>query len=376
MTTHVLISPLGRSPGAVSGLYYALRDRTEEPVEVTEVITVGTSDRWVQAAARVLEELFKYERTQGHQPTYRAEHITATDLRGVERDIGPFVARLGRRIEQARNAGFIVHVGVTGGRSGMGALAALAAQLYGASHLYHLWVDEEIEKKGQMGQDLPRMGAHPSNPLLKPRLKRDEPDLAADEYELVGLPFFDLSPLHEVIRRYLTKKEVPDVNSPLYPLFVTHGMGRLRQVFPAPLTIAQADRLLEVAAEWFRLKKRLDAAEPLRPSDQTAYLTEKRAVEKARHQILLEVGRILQDAEITDASTSTQVVELVRSGGDWSELLALTEKAKQDGAGWLQWFRKNKDGITTALAVAGTGINAGTFLLKALELWLKAQGYV
>jgi hypothetical protein len=357
--THILVSPLGRSPGAVSGLYYSLRTRGDKPVHVTQVVTVGTTDPWVRMAARTLQELFDYEKRQGHVVVYRAEYITAGDLRGGERDIGPFVARLGRRIQQAREAEYTVHVGVTGGRSGMGALAALAAQLYGASHLYHLWVDEEIERKGQMGEGSSRMEARPSNPLLKP---------PADQYELVELPFLDLSPLHPVIRRYLKSGELPDVDSPLYGLFTTRGARHLRQVFPAPLTIAQADRLVELATAWSRTEQKLAVAQPLRQSDPAAYLAHKRAVDQTRDDILIELMGILQDAEIADAPTAKRALELIRSGADWTGLVALARDA-QDGTGFWQWLGENKDQV-------GAVVGIGGLLLKMLELWLKTQGNV
>jgi hypothetical protein len=191
---HVLVSPLGRSPGAVSGVYFGLQ---EQGTQIREVITVGTSNNDVWNSADYwLEPLFSTE----PDATYRSRFIASEDLRGGERDVGPFTARMGLYIQQARDAGHIVHVAVTGGRSGMGALGALAAQLYGAHHLWHLWVAPEIEQNGTIDKLNPPEDR--TNVYLNPTVQGKE------TWELVALPFVDLTPLHPIIRDYLCEGAV------------------------------------------------------------------------------------------------------------------------------------------------------------------------
>ena len=193
---HVLISPLGRSPGAVSGVYFGLRER-DTPVR--EVITVGTSDDDVQKAADYwLEPLFRSETGVAYRPRF----ITSEELQGGEQDVGPFTALMGLHIQQAREAGHVVHVAVTGGRSGMGALGALAAQLYGADHLWHLWVERAIEEGGSVDRLHPPKDC--TNVYLNPTAQGKE----RKAWELVALPFVDLTPLHGVIRDYLLEGAV------------------------------------------------------------------------------------------------------------------------------------------------------------------------
>lgn len=366
MKEHVLISPLGRSPGAVSGLYYALREHPDRPVGVTQVITIATSDPLVQAAGRVLSELFQYEQAQGAPVSYRVKPITAQEFRGGEQDIGPFVAQLGRFIQQVRERGDTVHLGVTGGRSGMGALAALAAQLYGAHYLYHLWVDENIEQEGQIRDArTARMRARPDNPLLKP---------PADKYELVNLPFLNLVPLHGAIRRFLQTGKTPDPDSPLYGLFETYGARSLEQVFPPELTIAQASRLMELAGEWAQTEKALAAAQSLRPSDRGAYLAKKRAVEERQADLRLTLYQILHDSDIVDDKTAKELVRFVEEGGDWAELVDRAAD-QSNAAEVLKWLAENKDAITGAVALYGVASTTGTLIMTGLGLWLKVLGY-
>jgi len=199
---HVLISPLGRSPGAVSGVYFGLRKRD---TPVGEVITVGTSDDDVQKAADYwLEPLFRSETDVAYRPRF----ITSEELQGGEQDVGPFTALMGLHIQQAREAGHVVHVAVTGGRSGMGALGALAAQLYGADHLWHLWVERAIEEGGSVDRLHPPKDR--TNVYLNPTAQGKE----RKAWELVALPFVDMTPLHGVIREYVRNGVVDPATLP------------------------------------------------------------------------------------------------------------------------------------------------------------------
>jgi hypothetical protein len=236
VSEHVLVSPLGFSPGAVSGVYFALQ---EQGIQIERVITVGTGHDGVRHAAGTLDMLFR--RVEG--VTYKACFIDAQELRGRIPDAsGPFAARVGLYVHRARQAGQTVHVAVTGGRSGMGALAALAAQLYRAHHLYHLWVDAEIERGGA---DPRRVRPDPSNEFVNPTAKGPE------AWNLVELPFVDLSGLLQDAAKYRSSGQVPE--SWTAQRLVGEGPAMLKALshyVPAGLTFARARELLELVAEW------------------------------------------------------------------------------------------------------------------------------
>lgn len=282
---HILISPLGFSPGAVSGMAFALIDAN---YDIERVITVGTSHNDVLTAADYLRELFDDTQIQ-----YEADHLTATELRDIDRTAGTFSAKIGLHIQQASQSGYTVHVGVTGGRSGMGALASIAGILYGADHLWHLWVKEAIEKGGQVSQlQLP---LSLDNIFLNP-VQED------GAFDLVPLPFLNLRPLHPLIWHYEQTKQAPDPASPFYALFLAGGIRHLRDVFPAGLTIANADRIMEMSKQY------------------------PQADETEKDDIIGDLAVILHDAGIIEKSTITKLRTLVKTGATPASILTLIQK--------------------------------------------------
>jgi len=132
----------------VSGVAFALWRGVSEGdniihYPINRVATVGTSHSEVREAAQCLQPLFAAEGIE-----YHAEFITQEELKGNDQSVSNFVTRLGDLFDRYRDEK--LHIAVTGGRSGMGALAALAASLYGADFLWHLWVPETIEAKGHI----------------------------------------------------------------------------------------------------------------------------------------------------------------------------------------------------------------------------------
>lgn len=232
---HTLISPLGLSPGAVSGVVFAL-GRLEEPVSIGRVVTVSTSHTKVADAAGYLRSVLS-DAGLG----YTADFIPQSELKESDDSVTTFVARLGAALDAAIAAKQTVHVAVTGGRAGMGALAALAASLYGADYLWHLWVPADTEKGGRVG-------------------KLQIPFTAENEYlnpprsELVSLPFLDLRPLHPALWRYY-HGESPAVltdNSKLDAILTPflHGQMQLADVFPGGVTTRQKQQVEAMAAAY------------------------------------------------------------------------------------------------------------------------------
>jgi hypothetical protein len=312
---HVLISPLGRSPGAVSGVYFELQRRG---IQVSEVITVGTSHDDVRQAADVwLTPLFAAE----PELTYRPRSISSKELRGKDRAMGSFTALMGHKIQQAHDANHVTHVAVTGGRSGMGALAALAAQLYGADHLWHLWVDPEIERNGTIDRLDPPVTR--ANVYLNPTVRQGA-------VELVALPFVDMTPLHGVIREYLSSGFVPDTETIPYNMFVRTGVKHLGQVFPPGITVQAADRITELVEAYGRSKKA-----------------------KEQHQIFVELGHILQDTGVYDEKVARRMQTLITqtiAPDTIKKLIAEAKKGSDYPSLWerfIQGMTKHKDAIDT-----------------------------
>jgi len=148
----ILLSPLGRSPGAVSGLYHRLE---ESGVNIDRLIVLATSDPAVQQSAEMLRDHF-YDKPASF---LTIQKVSAGDDPEMveERAVYGFIHRVNAVLYNARYAGDEVHIGIAGGRKSMSALATLSAYVYGAAAVYHFWVHEEIERCGDI-RDLPPPG--------------------------------------------------------------------------------------------------------------------------------------------------------------------------------------------------------------------------
>lgn len=420
MTEHVLISPLGFAAGAVSGVYFALE---EQGVVVDEVITVGTCHDDVRNAAGILDELFN----QVEGVEYRPHYVDALDLRGRERDAsGPFAARMGLYIDRARGARQTVHVAVTGGRSGMGALAALAAQLYRANHLYHLWVDVDIELNG-----IAKAEPNPENKYVNPTV---EPGLC----ELVTLPFANLSKLVEAVKESTT--ELPDQLAKLLAENVPLALDTLTGYAPPGLSLRSARELLSLSEQWRdteeaseehrsdvyyryevglrRLRDQIDRVHPRfselltyeqRLSENIANArlygdTPARAAERAEviHRLNELTLALLNDpfndlydsmSMMTRDQIWSRVISILYSAGAIADVgrhqlrrsrddrvdsdygqRALKKVSQGDDLGLFKWVTENDEALTVLSKLVSTGASVATFVLKGVELWLKSQG--
>ncbi|MEJ5312389.1 MAG: CRISPR-associated ring nuclease [Anaerolineae bacterium] len=346
MSGHVLISPLGFSPGAVSGVYFALE---KKEVKVDEIITVGTAHQGVRDAAAILADLFR--RVEG--VTYKPRYIDAEELRGDERDAsGPFAARMGLYVQRAREAKKTVHVAVTGGRSGMGALAALAAQVYRADHLYHLWVSEEIERGGS---DPARVRpSEPENRYLNPTV-------VEGAWSLVSLPFLDLSDLIQDAEKYRKSGQVPQGWTA--GRLVGEGpamLTALSRYVPAGLTIAMAQEVLQLTAEWRENVEWIAKDDPTR-------VVRVGKIDRARQEAIWHrLLSILYTAGALDDESRESLRRLMgESIADDYARSKLEAAAKKDEVGILRSLEKHKDAITAICTV-------GTLVFQIVELALKA----
>jgi len=146
--SNILLSPLGRSPGAVSGLYHAL---DESGVGIDRLIVLATADTAVQESARALRYHFQAKPKEFLiiQPVSSKDDPDMVDERAVYGFIHRVNAVLYNKQPDDR-----VYIGIAGGRKTMSALATLSAYIYGAAAAYHFWVHEEIERCGDIF-DLP-----------------------------------------------------------------------------------------------------------------------------------------------------------------------------------------------------------------------------
>ena len=157
----VLLASLGRSPGAVTGMYQALVRAGKRP---GKVITFSPCDRDVREAAGICEEEF-----HGLGVPYEKRFSDAEDIES-EGDAREYKSAFYAALQGALSSGAEVLVGITGGRTVMGALMTVVVQTTAPREveLYHLAVDHDIEKDGQ----LPDMWRHQYTPrwqeLLNP----------------------------------------------------------------------------------------------------------------------------------------------------------------------------------------------------------------
>jgi hypothetical protein len=342
MPDHVLITPLGRSPGAVSGVALALRAITDGPhggFPVARVVTIGTTHPEVKTASRWLTQLFN-----DTPIAYQPEFISFAELKGKDTSADSFMIRMGQVLEETTRAGHVVHVGVTSGRSGMGALAALATNIYGADHLWHLWVSQDIEDNGRIDK-LPKP--------IRTNTKYMNPTLAPQEYELVPLPFLDLRPLHPVMvdyyRDFVKAREegrqptVPAPLAPIIPILVKMGAQRLADVFPADLSVTAADRIVEIA----RLHQAVQS-----PAER----------ETLADELLLILGRF----NVADRDTIQRLKTLVRTGGSPEEARQIVERDSARPQFWA-FVLEHKDELDVVLDVFGFLINSASLYIQWLS---------
>jgi hypothetical protein len=326
-----LVSPLGRAPGAVSGVYFALK--VQHGIDVTRVITVGTQHPDVLSAARnYLAPLF-----EDLGVDYDPIHVPAVELKGTMRNVGPYVSMVGEALQRAAEGDAKVHIAVTGGRSGMGALAALATNLYGADQMWHLWVKREIEEKGSV-ENL--RGVHPSD--FQTSLALNPTVEGKEAYDLVNLPFLDLRPLHELLWQYLRTDKYPDVEEPLIKILMSADKNRFSEVFPAGLTFGQFDEIMELAR------------------------TYEQADEERRLELLMEIGAKLQEAGVLEAGERQKLLDLMAVGASADDFFALARRS-QKRSRWRKfwdWILENKEKIEIGVKTSG-------FVATVVEIILK-----
>jgi len=165
-----LIASLGRAPGTVTGLCHALK-ATGKPVD--RVLTVSTADFQVKRAVRCVRQEMEKEGM-----AYQDQAIAAVEM-SSDGDVQEFKGAVQRHLMTASEEGDEVCIGIAGGRTVMGALLALVAQLEApeGTLLYQISVPDDIFEDGQIPRFL----------NLPPERQREV--LQPPDYHLVTVPF-------------------------------------------------------------------------------------------------------------------------------------------------------------------------------------------
>jgi|GEM_PF-1824833 len=139
----VLLASLGLSPGAVTGLYYALA-RAGQPA--ARVVTFAPTNRDVRDAVGICEEEFRRIGVP-----YSNHYIDAEDI-ASDADAQTFKGMFHALLQENLRDKAEILVGITGGRTVMGALMAIVVQTTAPERvtLYHLDVDSDIESEGRL----------------------------------------------------------------------------------------------------------------------------------------------------------------------------------------------------------------------------------
>lgn len=172
----VLIASLGRSPGAVTGLYHIL---TQTGTPIDAVRTVSTSEFQVQRAVKVVRDDLG---DQGLED-YADVCIGPADITN-DRDAQELKSAFAHLFAEATQAGDEVAIGIAGGRTVMGALLTIVATMEAPeeSHLYQLSVPDAIEEDGRFPQ-FSRLPPDRQREVLRPMA------YFMDQCYLVKIPF-------------------------------------------------------------------------------------------------------------------------------------------------------------------------------------------
>lgn len=192
MSKHVLVSPVGRSPGAVTGVLLALR---AEGWPIETLVALNSNDDKVQQTLSVIADICDHPNVN-----VKLDDVPVDDFHTTERMVdNPFVKVLERYADHQ------VHICITAGFGGMSGLAVLATNFYGADHIWHYWVPDEVSNKGHID----KMGSADYYELdhINP--------VGKVEYKLVALPFLDPRNILPITRQFYESggKVFPDARS-------------------------------------------------------------------------------------------------------------------------------------------------------------------
>ncbi len=332
----ILITPLGRSPGAVSGLALALNKKLG-PQTITKVITIGTADAEVIKVGRLLTKLFAETEIE-----YDDQYITQKELDSEEASTA-FMIHIGQMMDALSQQHHQIHIGVTSGRSGMGALAALATNVYGADHLWHFWVHADIEDMGRLDR-LPKPVRLTDNKYL-------DPTMDDRMYEIVPLPFMDLRPYHPELKRYYREyitavqagqtPDTPNTISPIAQLLLGQQAQTLEAIFPADLPIKAAGQIMHMIQQY-----------PHQPEAEQALMAQ-------------DLVNMLGTYQIIDRRTRQRLLTLLETGGTTDKVWPILARDSDRQGVWTK-VTVHKEAFDRLLSI-------GSFLFDLAQVILQIK---
>ncbi len=279
-----LIATLGRSPGVVTGLYNTLIAETDYRPTTLHLLMTKHPD--VMESALLIRQQLAQHRFPLDQASIIEHRFEELDFNRNKREVLAFQKITTLLLDDCHDAGDEILVGITGGRTGMGAMLAVSAQLYSSvRNMYHIWVDAKLEYDGNIVA---------LNDLLRKGLV-EEYEAAlfppADRRQLVWLPVYHLL---QPVRTYIdtrTNRELEVSSS-----FDLDTINSVLKVLPGRMTIEQARKFLAI------LEKVQAGEDPLVYFD--------------------EIIVLLQDAEVTEIRTYlSDLKDFSKSDRDLDQLI-------------------------------------------------------
>lgn len=292
MSGHVLVSPLGRSPGAVSGVVRALQ--VQEGIYIDCVITVGTLDPHVVKSQEYLKVLLKLDEFDAD---YQPIEITDPNFQSINPDSAEiYFDYMRTALESAASQAATVHLVTTAGSSGMGALAVLATNFYGADQLWHYWIPESVARTGTFGHTECELQPYRIDPFHRslnpfPDGPNSQP---AVPFQLHPIPrFINLKPLTPIISAFEGSDGTvrPNLDSVWYHLATLSGFDAVLQAFMDIPLNAVKELVALAPANWLALSE----LEQLRLKEQ--------------------VNTILLNYAITAPGLREKIFEYIETGG-------------------------------------------------------------
>jgi len=322
---NILISPLGLAPGAVTALYHALQEQAG--ISIDKVITVSTNDPLVDQASKVVKRWLNR-----HGVDYEAQSTGTPELL-EDRSVYRFARLVGRLIVQHRAAGHAVHVGVAAGRSSMAALASLSVWLNGANGLYHLWIDRDIEDRGDV-RHFYELSVEWQQRVLHPPFEEGGKQL----YALVKLPILNLQPVHEqlvsVVQHNLLPalRPEPEIVPIVQEIVATSDLRGFLNMLPDELTVDQLKEILELQQKMSQIQARLQQPD----ADRVKLVQESR-------QILAKLTITLARTAVEDELEVERLIVLVGQGAPTATIIEQTLMLKGVGTWWQKLTKALKD---------------------------------
>jgi hypothetical protein len=256
--TNILLSPIGRSPGAVTGIYYALAEQ-QDAVQIDAVVLLSTAMPQVKKAAQMVKQVLGSNKVVV-LPLRAAENREPSHDFDDEATALNFIQLANAVLEHGNRAGDRVYIGISGGRSSMGALVTLSAYIYGAAGIYHLWVDNSIEEKGDITQ-LRDMRSSQYMTILKP---------PAGQYRLVSIPLAPFDALWDRGRLGQVLAQRPEAREPLRRAVTDIEMQQLKALQQEEMAFAELAERVRAVFKNTEIEEAVEAAIKLADTEATA----------------------------------------------------------------------------------------------------------